>query len=134
MNKENGIIINGFSKDEPEADLLVIIPFLVFLSQQKTIRPIYSLYKKYLDMTLCHTNAFKVIANENQLPIQIIEENTESLKSGLGSQEQYEDEDTTPDDVDRSISNESIRLKGSKQLMYLKEKIKQSHFKVLNLP
>lgn len=85
-------------------------------------------------MTLCHTNAFKVIANENQLPIQIIEENTESLKSGLGSQEQYEDEDTTPDDVDRSISNESIRLKGSKQLMYLKEKIKQSHFKVLNLP
>lgn len=125
MNKQNGILVYGFSKDKREADLLVILPFLVFLSQQKTIKPICSLHNKYVEMTMSVSNAFRVMVDESQLPIPILEENTDSLKSlgGPGSIEKAEEDETTPDDTDRSIFEEYSRLKDLNQIKGMKESL-----------
>lgn len=100
------------------------------------VKPISLLYKKYVEITMSISNAFKVIMDENQMAIPILEENSEDLKSSReyrGSQEQSDDE-TVPDDVDRSISEKCSRLKDSTQLEDLKEMIMQSHFRVINTP
>ena len=122
--------MNSFKKDELEADLLVLIPFLVFLSQQKKIKPIGSLFKKYVEMTRSFSTAFKVMVEEAPPSIPIIEETIESPRTSRdrGSQEQEEIDETIPDDIDRSIYEECHRLKTFTHLGSLKEKIRQSNY------
>lgn len=95
----------------------------MFLSQQKTIRPISSLYKKYVELTMSISSAFTVISDEDHSTIPIIEETTE----GRISQEPDEEDETIPDDTDRSIFEQCKKLTSLTKLEDLKEKIKKSH-------
>lgn len=125
VNKELGILIGSMKDRKREADLLFLLPFLVYISNKPEMRPINLLYQEYQNIT---TGKATPIRKKETFAGR--EENFKAKGSKSKECDSFEDlDETVADDMDRSISSITNQSDAGKSVTTLKVEIGISHIR-----